>query len=102
MQSAVDAAGVKVDVAELVVNDPASGDRSCWHHIERLLVSSSRFGEVAREFLNRTLGCPRIQEAFIGDQTKLGNAPAATEHVVQGVQIEALAIPAFRLVKVTQ
>src|SRR4051812_10728651 len=46
-------------------------------------------------------GGPRVLEAFIGDQTKLANALAAAEPVVRRVQIEALPIPAFCLVKVT-
>ena len=52
--------------------------------------------------LDRTLGGPRVTEAFISDRTKLANALSAVEHVARGEQIEALPIPAFRLIKVTQ
>src|SRR5262249_45403161 len=102
VQRAVDVAAVNVDDAGLAVNGPTFGNRGCRHHVERRLVRSPASGEVAREFLDRTLGFPRVLEALISDMTKLANAPAAAEHVVRGVQIEALPIPAFGLVMIAQ
>src|SRR5262245_37970748 len=102
MECAVDATGVHINNAELVVDYSAIDDVGFGRHFERLAIQVCRIFQIASKLLRWLLGSAPFHELFQGNLAQLTETLTAARRIVDGSQIEALSKIAFGFVKIAQ